>query len=694
MMNVPITEAGRPESHGASNPDVPLPTPLPKASEVLKRFVDPWYRLFDWFYGSAANPLYRSGTLAVGFLSVLLITGLYLCFFYSVSEPYESVRALHEESFLGRWMRTTHRYATVATMLALVLHIVQLLVQGKTWGPRILAWLSGVLLTGLFLLSAWSGYVMVWDHHGQKVALAGASLFGVVPMLRDVVAAAFDGTSEVPPGFFFMNLFLHVALPLGMIIFLWVHTARLSRAVWFPRRSILWWWVIGILSLALWWPAPILPEADLTRLIGRIPIDVSTGFWMPSLSTLGVNLTWFWMLGVTTILLTVPWWWRPAREKMRAQSVVDTERCTGCMQCTRDCPYEAIKMVPRADGKRLVAEIITPNCVSCGICAASCDDFAIGPPGRTASDQRERVARLCQELKTHSRLVTSVLISCENNPGLRRVLDEYIQRHPGTILYPVECCGCTHSEVIEQLLTVAAGVVLIGCPARNCMNRDGGDLLFQRVHEKRVPFIDRSIDRNRIHIAAYSEAEAGVLAEELAQFHSRLVSSVYTNRPSGRYARWLRSVLVTGLILFLIGALAQLPVGQDPTHALIRVAGSLASARMEECRMPTAQDLASLPTHMRPKEICERRPRVYQVEVVSDGTLIADQSIGTLDGRTDRPLPIGIDVPVTPGARKIEVTVREAGNVLSRCERVLRLSAGQIVLAHMLRHEERLDCGG
>ena len=45
------------------------------------------------------------------------------------------------------------------------------------------------------------------------------------------------GDAPVPSQFFFMNLFLHVAIPLGMVCFLWLHTARLARAAWFPERA-------------------------------------------------------------------------------------------------------------------------------------------------------------------------------------------------------------------------------------------------------------------------------------------------------------------------------------------------------------------------------------------------------------------------------------------------------------------------
>lgn len=677
----------------ALTPDTPTPTPLPRQSRIIKGIADPIYRFFDWLYGSEFNPLYRSGTLAVGFLFVLLITGLYLCFFYSVSQPYESLVVIQEQKWIGRWVRTLHRYATVATVFAIAFHVLQLLAQGKSWGPRTLAWVSGIALTVMFFLSAWSGYVMVWDLHGQRVAIAGAEMLSLVPMLREVVTAAFDGTTEIPPGFFFMNLFLHVALPLLMIIFLWVHTARLSRAVWFPRHTILVWSVIGLIGISLLWPAPLLEKANLHRLIGQIPIDLSTGFWMPWPDYIGTAGTWVLLAAALVLCGSIPWWWRPPKDARRPISAVDATACTGCMQCTRDCPYEAIKMVPRPDGKRLIAEIIPSNCVSCGICAASCADFAIGPPGRSAVDQRARVRSYCAALGAEPRGCDLVLIACANNPGLFDLLHEFKEAHAGVSLYPVECCGCIHSEVLEEILKVSKRCALIGCPARNCFNRDGGDLLAQRVFEKRVPFLDRSIDRNRILIASYSEAEEQELRAALEAFYTRSVGGKPPQVRAQFTWRHLRATITSILLLALCAFAAQTPVGSDPSHALIRVAGSLASFAAEECRIPTEAELASIPQHMRPKEICERTPLAYQVKVSVDDEVIVTKSVGGPDIRVDKPLFLDLEVVVSSGRHEVEVSIESADRMDARCEKEITLMPGEIFLAHFQRLEQVLRCG-
>jgi len=51
-------------------------------------------------------------------------------------------------------------------------------------------------------------------------------------------------------------------------------------------------------------------------------------------------------------------------------AVVDKETCTGCGDCVKICPQDAIKMV---DGKAVVNE----DCIDCGQCVDECPVEAI-----------------------------------------------------------------------------------------------------------------------------------------------------------------------------------------------------------------------------------------------------------------------------------------------------------------------------
>jgi len=73
-----------------------------------------WYKkLLDYCgKGVSFNPLHYLGAIAIFFLWLLLASGIYLFIFYSIGEPYESVRRMTEvQWYAGGIMRSVHRYS-------------------------------------------------------------------------------------------------------------------------------------------------------------------------------------------------------------------------------------------------------------------------------------------------------------------------------------------------------------------------------------------------------------------------------------------------------------------------------------------------------------------------------------------------------------------------------------------------------
>ncbi|MBW7933187.1 MAG: cytochrome b N-terminal domain-containing protein, partial [Gemmatimonadaceae bacterium] len=146
-------------------------------------------RLYGWRY----HPLHQTGTIAAALLALLIVTGLYLLVFYRVGAPWQSVARLQADPFLGRWIRSLHRFASDAMIVAVVLHAWRLFAQARAWGPRALAWSSGVILLAVLFVSGWTGYVMVWDSFGAELAVGGARLFDALPVLSEPVRRIFAG---------------------------------------------------------------------------------------------------------------------------------------------------------------------------------------------------------------------------------------------------------------------------------------------------------------------------------------------------------------------------------------------------------------------------------------------------------------------------------------------------------------------
>jgi len=473
-------------------------------------------RLYGWRF----NPLYQSGALAVVLLVVVSATGLYLLLFYRIGAPWESVERITEQTWSGRWIRGLHRYASDAALVAVGIHALRMFAQGRSWGPRALAWISGAFLVGLVLLCGWTGYVMVWDVQGQTLAVAGARMLDALPLFGEPISRAFVGESPMPGQFFFLNLFLHIAIPVGMGVVLWVHVARLARPTLIPPRGVWLTAVLALLGLSLVWPVDMAPRADLLRLPGRVPLDLFFAIWLPFVEALpgwaGLGV----LGALSALLLSIPLWTRPRGAERPLASTVDERLCTGCVQCSLDCPYEAITMVARADGRaELLARVDPARCVSCGICAGSCAPMGVGPPGRTGREQLAGFRGLLDQAPPIRGEV--VVLACDRGLG-----DPSARWDPGGArMRPVPCSGNIHSSIVEQWLRAgAAGVLVLACPPRDCWNREGPIWARERLFHDREAELHRRVDKGRVRLGYASRSDASVGNEELARFHAELAA--------------------------------------------------------------------------------------------------------------------------------------------------------------------------
>jgi hypothetical protein len=96
-------------------------------------------------------------------------------------------------------------------------------------------------------------------------------------------------------------------------------------------------------------------------------------------------------------------------------------------------------------------------------------------------------------------------------------------------------------------------------------------------------------------------------------------------------------------------------VDDSSDHALVRLSWRAVGERVEECRTPTADELAALPPHMRRQEICEGRLMPFQLAVSIDGAPVFEGRVRPAGTREDRPAYVFQEFPVSPGRHRIEV---------------------------------------
>lgn len=478
-------------------------------------------------YGYAWNPFYQSGTVAVAMLLVLIGTGLYLLLFYRLGAPSASVGRMAADPWLGAWIRSLHRYASDVFVLAAAVHALRMFAQGRSWGPRTLAWVSGLVLFGAGLLCAWTGFVMAWDSFGERLAREGGRLLDVLPVFSEPLSRIFAGDGPVPSAFFFVNTFIHIAVPLAIGAGLWLHVSHLARPALLPPRRLMWGIIGALVATAVIVPAPLGAPANPFTLAPTTSTDLVVAWWLPLSERLSPGAAWSAVLVLSAAALFVPRFARRPRTGALAPSVVDPQLCTGCNQCPQDCPWEAITMVKRDDDRPTLVALVDPaRCVSCGICAGSCAPMGVGPAGRTGRDQLGALRSVVLRSGAYGDLPPIVAVCCKQAPASHVAA----LRARGAHVHDVSCVGNLHTSVIELFVRRGApGVIVYGCPSRDCISREGPKWLHERVFNDREAELQPRVDRRRVRIAT---AAPGNRRASLAAFDDFARALAALDRPT------------------------------------------------------------------------------------------------------------------------------------------------------------------
>ena len=73
----------------------------------------------------------------------------------------------------------------------------------------------------------------------------------------------------------------------------------------------------------------------------------------------------------------------------------------------------------------------------------------------------------------------------------------------------MDCVGSLHTSVIElHVRAGSGGVLVLGCPPRDCWNREGPKWLSERVYRDREAELQARVDRRRVRIA-YADVHDG-----------------------------------------------------------------------------------------------------------------------------------------------------------------------------------------
>jgi ferredoxin/coenzyme F420-reducing hydrogenase delta subunit len=510
--------------------------PLRLLKAGLRRFFDPLERGAERLFTPALNPLAQLGALSFFLFWVVAVSGIYLFAFFDtgIVNAYSSVEWISGPHWYHAGvMRSLHRYASDLMVASMALHLLREFSLDRYRGTRWFSWFTGIPLVWFLYISGITGYWLVWDALAQYVALVSAALLDVAPIFGEPLARNFLTPEHLSSRFFTLLVFLHIAVPLILLLGMWIHIQRISRPKVNPPRLLAALVLAALLAVSLWKPAVSQGPADLTRVPAEVGLDWFFLPLYPLAETWGGLGLWTLLVGVSAMLAVMPWL-PPFRRAPAA--AVDLTNCNGCNRCVEDCPYEAVRLAPRTDGAPFPfqAEVSPDLCVSCGICMGSCPSSTpfrrqhdlktgIDLPGQPLREVRESVIAAAAELRGAGR---AMVLACEHGAGSGDV--------DGVVTFP--CVAMIPPSLIDYILSkgLADGVVVAGCGESTAYNRLGVEWTRRRFAGERDPYLRKRVARERLLTLWASPLEAARYAAGKAAFAARLKEMPRSAPPAAR----------------------------------------------------------------------------------------------------------------------------------------------------------------
>jgi len=612
---------------------------LQKAGQAV---FEPVRRLLDRGFGLKLNPLNYLGALTIYFFWIVVVSGIWLFIFFktSVVGAYQSVEYLtYDQWYLGGVMRSLHRYASDAAIITLALHMLKEFFYDRHRGMRWFSWVTGVPLLWLVIPLGITGYWLVWDQLAWYVALTSAELLDWLPIFSESMARNFLSAEVLSNRFFTLMAFLHlIGLPLFLVFGIWLHVLRINGPRINPPRALMAISLFAMVVLSLVFPAISQGEVDMTTVPSSLGLDWYYMLVYPLLKYWSPGWVWGLLTGTTVLLAMMPW---IPRLKGKSAAIVDLENCNGCARCPDDCPFGAITMEPRSDGKAYETEaVVAPElCMTCGICTGSCPTAtpfrrhsALSPgidiPDLTAASIRETLLKTAERLEGERRVI---VFTCQEDVRSRTL--KCTLNDSATATVDVICAGQIPPSFLDFILSrdLADGVVVAGCGGGDCQYRFGTEWTSLRVARERDPYLRKRVDTNRLALRwqpPWSEIRdvPGVVAALKDKLAPESLEETIQLPTTGRIS-WRRAPLMVALLAafsLLVGALSIWPKFQliGDGMAMVSLSFSHAGQRIRECRMLTQEELNKLPPNMRKPDDCPReRLPIHVMFKSGDSTL-------------------------------------------------------------------------
>jgi quinol-cytochrome oxidoreductase complex cytochrome b subunit len=185
---------------------------------------------------------FRLGFISAVLFCILVVTGVYLMFFYTpaVGSAYGDMQRIRTSVGFGQLVRNVHRWSAHLMVLVVGLHLVRTFFAGAYKKPREFNWVIGMILFLLTLGLSFTGYLLPWDQLSYWAVTVGTNLVQYVPLFGGVVQDLLIGGDQIGQSTLLRFYALHVAvLPALLVITLCIHIWRVRKDGFAVERASL-----------------------------------------------------------------------------------------------------------------------------------------------------------------------------------------------------------------------------------------------------------------------------------------------------------------------------------------------------------------------------------------------------------------------------------------------------------------------
>ncbi|HQR02730.1 MAG: 2Fe-2S iron-sulfur cluster binding domain-containing protein [Proteobacteria bacterium] len=492
--------------------------------------------LFNAAFGDRINPFYHLGAITFFLFWMVGASGLYLYVFFEtgITDAYTSVVALTTHQWwLGGIMRSLHRYCSDAMVLTMALHMLRYFAFNLYRGFRWFSWVTGVLLIWMVYASGINGFMLPWDQLAQYVTVTSFEWLDWLPIFSGTLMRNFLYSAHVGDRFFTLLSFMHLGLPLVVLMVMWIHVQRVPKARTTPPRPIIIGLMLTLLVLSL--VAPVHSQGDVSDLARAVTSIRPDWFYMvifPLLTEISLGRIWIAVVGATVILLLLPWWPPQFRHGEKHSYPVMVHGMDGSTARFSVREGETILDAGLREGFALPYECRNGGC---GLCMCSVEQGEL-----------------------------------EHRPYQRSVLPEE-QRLRGKALM---CCALPRSEVVIEVEGFSGGTAaaaMVHTATVTGMERLTDDvmrLLLQLPQGQVLDFvagqyIDILLDDGQRRAFSFANRPDG---SDLIELHVRLV-------PDGRFTPHVFNAMKTGDVIRFEGPRGQFVLHDSP-HPILFIAGA------------------------------------------------------------------------------------------------------------------------